>query len=381
MGSTKIFIRHIIPSLAILIVMGCIEPYTPPEIENNPDLLVIDGFLDGTKQVCVVKLSRTQSLGSNVPPALEIGAIVSLVEKGGNTVLLVDNFNGAYSQSNLAINAQKEYQINVKTKDGKEYASEYVVLKDSPPIDSVTWEAIDQGVQIQATTHDPTSNSRYYQWKFTETWEYTAAYYSNMKYDNGNVVMRDDDIYTCWKQSTSTNIIIGSTDKLTQDVIYKYPITLLPLNTDKYLIRYSILVQQRVLTKEAYNYWSELQKNTENLGTLFDPQPSQIVGNVYNVQNSSEAVLGYFTASYTSEKRIFLKYADLPKGFPYIRIFPGCKLDTVLLADLPGFGATNKLLTTPITIGGTIIIGYGNSYPNCVDCRYNGGTTVKPDFW
>lgn len=366
-----------------IIVMwaGCIEPYTPPEIEDDPDLLVVDGFLDGTKKECIVSISRTQKLGSSDPPRIEYGALVSLQEKGGSTVFLVDNLNGTYSQSNLSVSAQKEYKINVTTADGKEYTSEYVVLKPSPPIDSVTWEANDQGVQIQATTHDDSKGSRYYQWKFTETWEYSAAYYSNMIFENGSVSMRSDDIYTCWQENTSTNIIIGSTDKLTEDVIYKYPITLLPKGSEKYLTRYSILVQQRVLSKEAYNYWSELQRNTENLGTLFDPQPSQITGNIVSTQNAADAVLGYFTASFTSEKRIFIRYAELPPGFPYNRQFPGCKMDTVLLENLPDFGSTGKLLTVPITIGGVIIIGYGNSTVDCVDCRSKGGTNVEPDFW
>ncbi len=367
--------------LVILVMVSCIEPYTPPEIENNPNILVVDGFLDGTKRECLVSLTRTQSLGSTEAPNVEIGATVSLQEKDGNTFVLIDQLNGKYSITNLPVGVQKEYKINVKTKDGKEYTSDYVVLKSSPPIDSVTWEATDQGVQIHTTTHDPSNNARYYQWKFIETWQYTAAYYSNLIFQNGDVLQRDDDIYNCWQQESSTNILIGSTDKFTEDVIYKFPITLLPKETEKYQIRYSILVQQRVLSKEAYNYWSELQKNTENLGTLFDPQPSQILGNIYDVQNSSNPVLGYFTASYTSEKRIFLTYAELPKGYPFNREFPGCKLDTVLLADVPNFGRTGNLLTTTITIGGIIVIGYGNSTVDCVDCRSKGGTNVPPDFW
>lgn len=374
-------LKHFKNIWVIAILASCIEPYAPPEIENNPNILVVDGFLDGTKRECIVSLARTQQLGSNEQPNVEIGAIVTLEEKGGNKIVLADNFNGKYTLSDIPVSVQKEYKINVKTTDGIEYTSDYVVLKASPPIDSVTWEATEQGIQVHATTHDPSNNARYYQWTFVETWQYTAAYYSNMILEGGSVNLRSDDIYTCWQEKSSTNIIIGSSDKLTQDVIYKNPITLLPINTDKYLLRYSILVQQRILSKEGYNFWSELQKNTENLGTLFDPQPSQILGNIRNVQNSADPVLGYFSASYTSEKRIFIRYADLPSGFPFIRIFPGCKEDTVLLADLPEFGRTNKLLTQAVTVGGIILIGYRNSTVDCVDCRTKGGTNVQPDFW
>lgn len=365
----------------IAILIGCTEPYTPPEIENNPNILVVDGFLDGTKRECIVSLARTQRLGSNEQPNDETGAVVSLQENGGNSIALIDHNNGKYSLSNIAVSVQKEYKIHVKTKDGMEYTSDYVVLKASPPIDSVTWEATDQGIQIQATTHDPLNIARYYQWIFVETWQYTSAYYSNMKFQNGSAVLRDDDIYTCWQQVPSTNIIVSSSDKLTQDVIYKNPITLLTKTTDKYLMRYSILVQQRVLSKEGYNFWSELQKNTENLGTLFDPQPSQILGNIYDLQNAKNPVLGYFSASYTSEKRIFINNADLPQGYLPIKTFAGCRQDTVLLVDLPKFGNSSNLLTQRIVMGGIILIGYGSSSVDCVDCRAKGGTNVQPDFW
>ncbi|MBL7856661.1 MAG: DUF4249 domain-containing protein [Cyclobacteriaceae bacterium] len=364
-----------------LLLSGCIEPYSPPELENNPDILVVDGFLDGTKGSCTVRLTRTQRLGSTEPPPIETSAIVQLEEKDGSTLTLINQFNGNYSISNLVVSPLKVYRILVRTQDGEEYASDYTALKNSPPIDSLTWSATNQGIQVEATTHDPDNASRYYLWSFVETWQYTSAYYSNMEFQNGTVSLRSEDIYDCWQEQSSTSIIIGSSDKLSQDVIYKQPITVLPTNTDKYQIRYSILVQQRVLTKEAYNFWLELQKNTENLGSLFDPQPSQVLGNIHYVNRPLEPVLGYFSAGFTSEKRLFIRYADLPPGFPFIRDFPGCKEDTILLEDLPTFGSTGKLLTTPVTIGGIILIGYGYSTVDCVDCRSKGGTNVQPDFW
>ncbi|MEJ7664694.1 MAG: DUF4249 family protein [Hymenobacter sp.] len=46
---------------------------------------------------------------------------------------------------------------------------------------------------------------------------------------------------------------------------------------------YSILVRQYALTPEEFAYWDKLRKNTENLGTLFDPLPSQLSGNVHRL--------------------------------------------------------------------------------------------------
>jgi len=360
------------------ILIGCIEPYTPPKTENNPDILVVDGFLDATKKECIVSLSKTKKLGSIEPLSTEIGAIVSLVEKGGNTVVLTDNRNGTYSLSNIPVTLKKEYQINVKTSDQNEYSSDFVELKASPDIDSITWDATLDGISIYATTHDPTNNSKYYKWNFIETWHYISPFFSSVLFQNGTVVRREDDIYNCWQEQKSTSILIGSSNNLAEDIIYKNPINFIPKSSNKYYVRYSILVQQQVLSKEAFNYWNELLKNTENLGTLFDPQPSQVLGNIHNNQNLNDPVLGYFSASFTSEKRIFIRYNEVAYLFPFISINRDCTEDTVLLADLPRFGTTGQLLTNPV---GITLIGYGYSNVGCVDCRTKGGTNIKPKYW
>jgi hypothetical protein len=367
--------------ILFLTLVACIETYTPPEIESNPNILVVDGFLDGTLGECVVKLTRTQQLGSTDSPLSEFGAFVRLEEKNGSSYLLQSENNGTYRYSGLTANASSEYRIYVQTPNGQEYVSAYTKLNASPEIDSVTWEPTNLGVEIQVTTHNNAGNSNYYQWTYEETWQYTSAFQSVMQYLNGTVIIRPDDIYNCWTNNLSNAILINSTKALNEDVVYKFPLLTLPKTSDKYLVRYSILVNQRVLTEDAYYFWLQMQKNTENLGTLFDPQPSKLIGNISNLNNSGEAVLGYFSASFTTKKRMFLTYAQLPDGFPFIREFPGCKEDTVRLADLPRFGSTGNLLTTPVTMGGIILIGYRHSTVDCVDCRSKGGTNIQPAFW
>jgi hypothetical protein len=43
-------------------------------------------------------------------------------------------------------------------------------------------------------------------------------------------------------------------------------------------VRYSINVRQYGLTKEAYNYWQIIQKSSQQSGSIFDPQPAQVIG-------------------------------------------------------------------------------------------------------
>lgn len=366
--------------IALLIVLSqCIEEYTPPDTPDQ-NMLVVDGFLDGSTGSCRVKLTRSQKLGSQEEPNKEIGALVRLEKKDGEGYTLSMIEAGVYEISNVSVQPNQEFRITIETQDGKEFYSDYTRLTHVPAIDSVTWAPVDEGVEIQVTTHDPTNTSRYYQWNFEETWQYTSAYEGVMIYnEDGTVGISTENIYNCWQSESSTAILIESSEKLEEDVIYKKPLLTLPKSTDKYIIRYSVLVKQRVLTEEAYYFWLQMQKNTENLGTLFDPMPSQVIGNIHSTGGSP--VLGYFSAGNVSEKRMFLTHAELPDGYPYNRNFPGCEEKIVMLADLPNFDDSKFLLTDPVTMGGVILIGYEYSTHNCVDCRKRGGTNSQPDYW
>src|SRR5258708_4020643 len=363
----------------LLLISSCRDPYQPPVIAGQSNLLVVDGFLDGGDSSCMVVLSRSQNLSDSEEPLMEKNANVQLEDDAGNRYSLLEISGGNYSLSNLNVDLQKRYRLSIKTESGNSYLSDYVEIKRTPPIDSVTWKATNQGIQFYVSTHDDEKKSIYYQFRYVETWEHTSAFQSVFKYQSGAAVLRTEDIYHCWTTMPSTKISIATSAKLNDDIISQYPLTLIPKYSEKYLIRYSILVKQNVLTNEAYNYWQQLQKNTEKLGTLFDPQPSQIVSNIQNVNNSAEPVLGYFSAGMSTEKRIFVEFRELPDGFGFLDDH-GCKLDTILLADLSTHGGFGELACT-VTLGRIILIVYSPSTSECVDCRDSGGLNMKPGFW
>jgi hypothetical protein len=369
---------EIILILFLPLVSSCREPYQPPVVLAQSNLLVVDAFLDGTDRSCTVVLSRSQDVSDTKTPPMEKKATIQLKDSKSNVFTLKETSEGHYTVSNINVDTQLKYQLSIKTEDGKSYQSDFVEIRNTPPIDDVTWKATEQGVQFYISTHDSEKKSIYYQYRFVETWEYVAAYPSNYEFKNGVPVPRFTEIYRCWATAPSSAISIATSVKLSEDVISNFPFYLLARPSEKYLIRYSILVKQNVLTVEAYNYWQQLQKNTEKIGSLFDPQPSQIFSNVQNVNNPDEAVLGYFNAGITTEKRIFVSVSELPRNW-YFRDTQ-CRADTVLNANLGQH-------LSDILIGGLYrgsdLNPYGYSYTSitCGDCRSSGGTTTKPDFW
>lgn len=366
----------------IILFTGCVEPYPPPVSDEEAGFLVVDAFLNSTTSSIEVTLSRAIPLSSTEQPLKEIFADVVLEDSDGNEFPLTEQVLGTYVRTGLTVDLSKTYRLHIRTSLNERYESDFIEIKESPIIDDVTWKAADNGVKILVDTHDDNNNTTYYQWSFEETYEQHAAFYSAYKYENGGAVFRPstENIYACWKMEPSQNILIGTSQRLSQDIINDFPVTLVAKGSEKLYVRYSILVKQRALTKEAYEYFDMLKRTTEDLGGLFDPQPGQVTGNFRNSTDPKETVLGYFTGGSENEKRIFIKYSELPD---HLQFTPGvgfCVQDSLALEDLPNFQAGAYLLVTGI-YEGTLLVGYTFTETSCADCRRKGGITLKPSFW
>ena len=297
---------------------------------------------------------------------------------------LAETVVGVYASQPLSLQTSTRYRLHIRTFSGKEYASAYVALKTTPPIDSITWDIEANGLQFYVSTQDPQNNTRYYRWEFEETWEYRSAFYSNFEYTDEKLQNRPvgEQINTCWRSNTSNEIFLGSSTTLAQDVIYRNPVNFTTAATGKLAFRYSLLMKQYALTREAFEYWQILKKNTESTGSIFDPQPSQLQGNIYCLSNPEEPVIGFVSASTVEEKRAFLQSRDLPYSYrnpdeDY------CQLDTIPNNSNSIINTFDNSAFLPVlSITGPLgIVGYTYSHRNCVDCREKGGTNQKPDFW
>ncbi|WP_162428842.1 DUF4249 domain-containing protein [Pontibacter pudoricolor] len=371
--------------LMMLLVSSCVEPYSPEVLEGPNSYLVVNGFIN-TNGPTTVQLLRTQNLQEETIPPAETNAIVQIESEDGEHYRLYEAGNGNYTIDNLNINPASKYRLFIRTANGKEYTSEYVEVKHTPAIDDVSWEPVDNEVQLYVSTHDPNNKTRYYRWEFEHTWHYRAAWSTSLKYVNGRIEQRDrndPDIYNCWTSDKSTTIELGTSIRLSQDVISKYKLLAIPYNSEKIGVKYSILVKQYALTREAYAYWETLKKNTENIGTLFDPLPSQLTGNIKSLTDPNEPVIGYVTASTMQEKRIFIDVNELPREW---RTFtPRCTIDTMWLANSTPRDYFEGGYVMPVyevypPNGAMSPIGYSYATAGCVDCRTR-GTNVKPAFW
>ena len=364
----------IIVWLLLLLAAGCVDPYRPPEIASPNSYLVVNGFFDSAPGAATtISLSRTQNLTDTKAPTAETKAQVTIESQSKATYTLKEGTAGVYSLSGITPVTGETYRLHIRTTKGVDYYSDYVPVIQTPPIDSISRRIEENGLQINVNTHDPKNNTRYYRWEFDSVWEYTSLYNSTLELKNNQIIDRQQNVYRCWSSENSTNIMTTSTVRLSQDVVSQFPLTFIPANSIKLGVKYSILVRQIALSQTGFDYYDQLAKITQNIGSIFDPQPSQITGNIRSATNASDLVLGFFRVGNVTTKRLFVSRSQVPFSWVANTGFGGCTVDTLSLSDV------RKFLPTIISSyeGGK----YLTTSEFCADCRARGGTNKRPDFW
>ncbi len=384
--------------LVTTIFAGCKKPYNPPAITVTNNYLVVEGVINSGSDSTVIKLSRTVKLSSTIAKNPVPHAILTVEGDQNNSYTLTETTNGNYVAAGLNLDNTRQYRLRIKTPDNKQYLSDFVPVKVTPPIDSIGFNITSvggAGIQIYANTHDPNNNTHYYRWDYDETWRfhslYTSYYYSIgvpvpvTYFPLRTAAQRID---SCFGNAVASNIVLGSSAKLTQDVIYQAPIITIASTSEKIEIKYSILLRQYALTSAAYIFWQNLKNNTEKLGSIFDAQPSQINGNIHNINDASDPVIGYISVCTVQTKRVFITRAQLPPSWEPVYPYT-CGIDSNYFSN-PRDGRNDVQLSLlripnsniplyPMFMGNNII-GFLSSTIDCADCTIR-GTTQQPPFW
>lgn len=367
--------------MLLLAATSCLDPYDPPAISNPDNLLVVEGII--SNEFSYINLSRTRSFDNDEPLTEQSATVLLESEEGGFSEVMQQTEPGRFVLE-ASLQTGQRYRVKINTADQLEFASTYETLLQTPEIDSVSWKYTNNGIEVYANTHDPQGNTRYYRWNYQETWEYRANYFSSFVYENDELRLREDPVYTCWQTVNSSRILTASTVRLAEDRVAEEPLVFYPVDEAlRFSIRYSILVQQYAISKEAFEFWELLKQNTEELGTFFDPQPSQLPGNLRCISNPEVPVVGFISASSVTEKRMFVDNKELPVKIPS-NVLNTCTLDTI--PNTPeelnlAFGQMNLAPLLEVLNDFGFIIGYEASTQVCGDCRVRGGTNVMPEFW
>jgi hypothetical protein len=356
----------------------CIQSYVSPYKSPTTGYLVVEGYITGNGPTSF-RLTRTIPLPGDTTIPVVIGAHLRVEGSDNSVYPFTETGNGFYALPSITMNTTTQYRLRIANVNNENYLRDHIPLKPTPPIDSLNWVDADTGVIIYANTHDPTGTTRYYQWKYSETWEYTGSEPSGWIFQGDTLAMRPDSLqfYVCYRTDTASDIVLGTSEKLAQDVIYKQPVIIVPRNTQRLDIEYSALISQYALTDSAFDYLTLLQSNSENLGSIMAPMPSQFTGNIHCLTNPNEPVIGFISAGTLQQQRILISRNQVPNWL----YFYACSLPDKIIPEIPDSMTFyfDYLGYVPISIPNDNQVRIG--FAKCVDCILQGGTTTKPTFF
>ncbi len=366
-----------------VLIGSCREAYLPPVVSDYSNFLVIEGIVKAGGDTSYIKLTRTRSLDDTTTEIAEANATITLQSKSGANYVFQNKGNGNYQLPPTTLSTGESYRMLITTLFGDSWESDYVPVKITPAIDSVSWTR-DSGLNINVSTKDLTGNTRFYRWDFTETWEYNSYYDGDIGYD----FVRDSFYYLdssritkrCWQSYQSTDILLGTTKGLSQDVVDNQRINIIPKGSDRLSVRYSILVNQYALTQPAFEYWQLVRKNSRELGSIFGTQPAELFGNFRCTSRPEQAVVGYLSISTVASKRLFIRQQEVLDWQSGTTLDQLCKPLIIDRADLASTLQRNRNLWIAYFVG-TGFSGVALADENCIDCRLRGGTIKKPSFW
>jgi Domain of unknown function (DUF4249) len=335
--------------IPIILCIKCTEPYAL-QTNNFEDVIVIEATLTNEFKQHEIKISKSFKLEEN-NPKFESGAIVYIKDNLGNQYNFSQTANAYKSDIAFQAISNRSYQLFVTTQAGKSYTSRPETLTTVSPLQELVPEVIVKegvkGVQLVAKSFDPTKTSKYYRYEYEETYKVIAPRWINLKanavrFTNSTsfipgfieLIPRTEEAKVCYSTKNSTDIILTGTADLSEDKV-SFPVRF--ISNLNYIImnRYSILVKQYVENLTSYSYYQTLKKisNSENL--LSPNQPGFIPSNIISNTNNNEKVIGFFSVSSFSEKRIFFNFEDLfptdtRPEYPY-----KCPYPIPIIPDLP----------------------------------------------
>ena len=161
---------------------SCVEKYWP-DMTKYENVLVVDGMLTNGDEGCEVRLSYSSSVDNgNLIPIND--AELYIADKDNIETPLVETDNGVYQASDTLFRGQigNSYQLHISLANGRNYISDMDILTAPSPIDSVygvqeSHEDINinhdiSGIQFYLNNHSDISDTCYYLWKLTQTFEY-----------------------------------------------------------------------------------------------------------------------------------------------------------------------------------------------------------------
>lgn len=344
--------------LVLILCGGCIKELNF-ELGQQEDLLVVFGTLSDQPGKHIFRVTRTNAFERQVDSRPIEGATLLVLDSKGQQYPFVRLEPGTYMLKDTLFRATagEKYQLDLKLPNGDHYRSDVETMPAAVRMDSVypgiEVKGFDQALQILADVKIPEApQGVYLRWEVSRVWRRTSIDFATLFQD----YFRFKPPVVCYMTEDPEPNAIRLFGSKRRDAFSLRQQEVARIEADeKFFERNAFEVTQYRISSKAHEYWNKINLVGNPKGTIFDVPPASIRGNIYNVDNPKERILGYFeiasvdTAYTYTERGVFRYTINNPCLVDYTR---------------PGWEAT-----------------YGYS-PECAFCvNIEGHSTKVPKFW
>ena len=298
----------------------CVDPYDFPfeEKENN---LVVEGFITTKPGPHLITLTSTRNIYNkeNQHKLYIQGAKVSVIDNEGNVAEFKEKNAGQYySDSSFRAEVGKKYKLRIigfrgglyeSTEEEVLAASEMhsieVKYNEKKTVEDNGHVKSERGFNVVARVNDDPAVRNQYLLRIN----YTYMIYTDPAPQGCCSI--------CWVSARFPDFTVFKDYLINGQANAEVPVAFFPIVPLHFSSRVYLEIEQYSISSAAYRFWKTLNDVKSLQGGLFDPAPAALAGNIYNVSNEDELVVGYFFASDVASKARFINRTDIP-----VQVYP-----------------------------------------------------------
>lgn len=261
--------------ISFLVTTACAS--SDIESLENQEQFVVEGWVTDQNKQHWVKISTPVSFGNSSTKNPVKNARV-IIEDGTNIFPLPHSADGLYLTDALAGIASESYRLTIELASGETIQSGWERLNSLPPINSIRYDVFEEqdpktGENIQVyfpivVSSDPITETNFYRYK---------------GFRNGKLLNEPNQLILL-----SDQFINGAS--ALPNFIPEF----------RYSFGDTIQVELHSLTKTGFDFFQLLKSQTNSLGRSSGTSPAMLIGNLKNLNDESQIVLGFFGASSVS---------------------------------------------------------------------------------
>ncbi|MEM9885606.1 MAG: DUF4249 domain-containing protein [Bacteroidota bacterium] len=311
--------KHLLYLIGGLLLWSCLDPIDF-NVEFPENLIVVDGTFTNSEEPEEVRLSYAIDYGGQIFEPIE-KARLSIHEENGASEALLEIEPGIYQFQKKKVQGAvgKSYHLEIALEDGRIYESAPELLRAAPPIDGFSYdisavESVNDFGKVVSdfnfnlfveSTVNAEAESQFLRWEMVHVYAFEEPYlwYNSFPPDTCKICYvtqaLDPQIIRLFDGSNFATAASIKEQVATKTMDFTFNFA------------QSYRVAQYRISKAAFNYWSNINQISNQVGNIFDAPPAPVLGNVRNLDDPSEEVLGYFSVAGVEKSAIFITKGDI----------------------------------------------------------------------